>query len=94
MSFTFSTPNDFNLKPFNTIVFISQTFHIGSESDAVANELRKRKETTSVESSATEIQTISEPMAKVDESVSETNDDDKNAETSESVKTHIDKKNE
>lgn len=85
---------DFTWKYFNVFVLFIKSFYIGSESDAVAHELRKRKETPSVESSAKEIETISEPMTNVDEPVSEINDDDKNAETSETVKTHNDKKNE
>lgn len=68
-------------------------FSIDSESEAAGSELRKRKDATAVESDANEIETIAEPMAKPDEPAS----DDvgvKEGETSETVKTHIDKKNE
>lgn len=78
-------------------------FVSGTESDVVTNELRKRKETPAIESNVQEtndVETISQAITKPEdqgteavEEVSETNDD-KDTEPSESVKTHIDKKNE
>lgn len=71
----------------------------------MTNELRKRKETPAIESNAQDAETISQAITKPDDQekeqvkeaeekeLSETNDD-KDTETSESVKTHIDKKNE
>lgn len=68
----------------------------GSESDAVASELRKRKESQTVESSENvAVETISEPTQKPDEPASNVNDDipSEPSET-ETVKSVDDKKNE
>ncbi|XP_055317806.1 endoplasmic reticulum junction formation protein lunapark-B [Sitodiplosis mosellana] len=66
----------------------------GSESDAVSSELRKRKETPSQQPDSNVVETITEPTAMPTEpTVGEANDDKEN-EPSETVKTHIDKKNE
>lgn len=75
----------------------------GTESDVVTNELRKRKEAPAIEPNVQEtndVETISQAITKPEDQetaaatgVSETNDD-KDTEPSESVKTHIDKKNE
>lgn len=63
----------------------------GSESDAVASELRKRKESQTVESSANTVETIAEPTQTADE-VAE--DKEKESGSSEIVKSVDDKKNE
>lgn len=70
---------------------------IGSESDAVSSELRNRKEAPSQKSDSNSVETISEPTETPAESPVSDNantNDDKESEPSETVKTHIDKKNE
>lgn len=56
-------------------------------------EVEKSKQVVESDSDANVVETISEPMAQPSEPVSNTNDD-KESEPSETVKTHIDKKNE
>lgn len=67
---------------------------IGSESDAVSSELQNRKEAPSQKSDSNSVETISESM-ETSTTVSDNANanDDKESEPSETVKTHIDKKN-
>lgn len=78
------------------IIFLikNKTLFIGSESDAVASELRKRKESQTVEPSANTVETIAEPTQEPDEPVSKANDEKPSEPSVEAVKSVDDKKNE
>lgn len=71
---------------FHSNVFLGD---LGSESDVVTSELRKRKETPTVDP----IETIPEPTTTPAPQPNESNED-KDSQPSETVKTHNDKKNE